>query len=82
MTDDEQPKPPAPRRSLDQDIAEGEVRRAVRDVSAYFRGQRSHREALSALKRIKRFVRAQQKQHPATVAIRSAAPAKTKKTGT
>jgi hypothetical protein len=82
MTDDEEPKTPPARRTLDQDIAEGEVRRAVRDVSAYFRGQRSHREALSALKRIKRFVRAQQKQHPTAVALRSTAAAKTKKTGT
>ncbi len=70
--DDHTPKREMGRRSHGQDGTEDEVRRAIRELAAYFKGRRTHREALSALKTIKRFVRAQQKEHATTtVGLRS-----------
>jgi hypothetical protein len=66
--DDYQPKTKALRRAVEQVWPQDEVRRAARELTAYFKGRRSHREALVALKTIKRFVRAQQKQPESTTA--------------
>lgn len=66
--DDQTPKHETGHLTTEQDTTEDEVRRAHRELMAYFRGRRSHREALAALKTIKRFVRAQKKQH-ATVTV-------------
>lgn len=67
MTEDQVPK----RETVRATTAEDEVRRANRELMAYFKGRRSHREALAALKTIKRFVRAQQKKMHAGAALAS-----------
>ena len=79
--DEQPPKTQAVRRIARHDLAEDEVRRAVRELMAYFKGLRTHREALAALKTIKRFVRAQHKQNATTmVSLRSVRTQKKAKT--
>jgi hypothetical protein len=41
-----------------------EVRRATRELAAYFKGLRTEREARAALKIIKAFIRARERQDP------------------
>ena len=51
--------------SDDQTIREQEVLRANRELAAYFRGRRTEREARSALKIIKAFIRDRERMDPA-----------------
>jgi len=49
----------------EQAIREQEVLRANRELAAYFRGRRTEREARSALKIIKAFIRSRERMDPA-----------------
>ena len=46
------------------DLRDQEVLRANRELAAYFRGQRTEREARAALKTIKAFIRERQRTDP------------------
>jgi hypothetical protein len=48
----------------EQNIRDQEVLRATRELSAYFKGGRTEREARAALKIIKAFVRERERQDP------------------
>jgi len=50
----------------EQEVREQEVRRANRELTAYFRGQRTEREARAALKIIKAFIRYRERLDPAS----------------
>jgi hypothetical protein len=52
--------------STGHDIREQEVRRANKELAAYFKGQRTEREARAALKRIKAYVRYRERLDPAS----------------
>ena len=61
----ERRKPAVTRESgADQDVRNQEVRRANRELAAYFKGQRTEREARAALKIIKAFVRDRERSDP------------------
>ena len=47
------------------DVREQEVLRANKELAAYFKGQRTEREARAALKTIKAFVRDRERMDPA-----------------
>ena len=47
----------------EQEMRDEEVRRANRELAAYFKGRRTEREARAALKIIKAFVRDRERQH-------------------
>jgi hypothetical protein len=49
----------------DQQIRDDEVRRAMKELAAFFTGGRTEREARSALKIIKRFIRDRERTPPA-----------------
>ena len=49
----------------DMDVRNQEVLRANRELAAYFKGKRTEREARSALKIIKAFIRDREKLDPA-----------------
>ena len=57
-------KPGAIRARADQEVRDKEVIRANRELAAYFRGQRTEREARAALKTIKSYVRERERQDP------------------
>jgi hypothetical protein len=71
-------RPPS---AIERDMRDQEVVRANREIAAYFRGQRTEREARAALKIIKAFVRDRERQDPQTrpplPGRRSAKPVKT-----
>ena len=48
----------------DQEVREQEVLRANRELAAYFKGQRTEREARAALKIIKAFIRDREQMQP------------------
>jgi hypothetical protein len=48
----------------DEAIRDAEVVRAYRELAAYFKGSRTEREARAALKIIKAFVRAREREDP------------------
>src|SRR5881398_2906408 len=50
--------------STDQEMRDQEVLRANRELAAYFKGQRTEREARAALKIIKAFVRDRERSDP------------------
>ena len=61
----ERRKPAVTRESgVEQDVRNQEVLRANRELAAYFKGQRTEREARAALKIIKAFVRDRERQDP------------------
>jgi hypothetical protein len=61
----ERRKPAVTRESgVEQDVRNQEVRRANRELAAYFKGQRTEREARAALKIIKAFVRDRERSDP------------------
>jgi hypothetical protein len=49
--------------AVEQNMRDQEVLRANRELTAYFKGQRTEREARAALKIIKAFVRDRERQH-------------------
>jgi hypothetical protein len=49
---------------VEQDMRDAEVLRANRELAAYFRGRRTEREARSALKIIKAFIRDRERIDP------------------
>ncbi len=51
--------------SPEMDARNQEVRRANRELAAYFRGQRTEREARAALKIVKAFIRDRERLDPA-----------------
>src|SRR5256886_12247513 len=51
-------------RATDQEMRDQEVLRANRELAAYFKGQRTEREARAALKIIKAFVRGRERRDP------------------
>jgi hypothetical protein len=55
-----------PVRRSDHEIRQQEVLRANRELAAYFKGERTEREARSALKTIKAFVRDRERTDPAS----------------
>jgi hypothetical protein len=57
-------KPGVPRENADQQMRDQEVLRANRELAAYFKGRRTEREARSALKIIKAFVRERERRDP------------------
>src|SRR5438128_2896193 len=63
--------PSSPKRSAtrtrpdEQERGEQEVRRATRELAAYFKGRRTEREARAALKIIKAFIRDRERIDPA-----------------
>jgi hypothetical protein len=61
----ERRKPAVSRESgAEQDVRNQEVLRANRELAAYFKGQRTEREARAALKIIKAFVRDRERRDP------------------
>jgi hypothetical protein len=52
------------KRPADQAIRDQEVLRANRELSAYFKGRRTEREARAALKTIKAFIRERERMEP------------------
>jgi hypothetical protein len=64
----------------EQAVRDEEVRRASRELAAYFKGRRTEREARGALKIIKAFVRDREHRNPKTLApLPGLAPTKTPK---
>ena len=53
-------------RNKEVEIREQEVLRANRELAAYFKGQRTEREARAALKIIKAFIRDRERLDPAS----------------
>jgi hypothetical protein len=74
-------KPGVTRESpAEQQLRDQEVLRANRELAAYFKGQRTEREARAALKIIKAFVRERERRDPGSrPALPGAAVAKTPK---
>ena len=74
-------KPGVPRENAaDQHLRDQEVLRANRELAAYFKGRRTEREARSALKIIKAFVRERERRDARSRApLPGAAVAKTPK---
>jgi hypothetical protein len=64
----------------EQEIRDQEVLRANRDLAAYFRGRRTEREARSALKIIKAFIRDRERVDPANRRPLPGVPSATVKT--
>ena len=54
-----------PRDTTEDEVREEEVRRANRELAAYFKGRRTEREARAALKIIKAFIRDREHTDPA-----------------
>jgi len=50
--------------AIERDMREQELLRAKRELAAYFTGRRTEREARAALKTIKAFIRARERQDP------------------
>jgi hypothetical protein len=66
--------------AAEQEMRDGEVLRANRELAAYFRGERTEREARAALKIIKAFVRNREDRDARSRSpLRGATPAKTPK---
>jgi hypothetical protein len=82
-------KPGVPRdNAADQQMRDQEVLRANRELAAYFKGRRTEREARSALKIIKAFVRERERRDaknraplPGAVAAKTPKQAPTEKAG-
>ena len=55
---------PAQTTVAEREMRDQEVLRANRELASYFKGQRTEREARAALKIIKAFVRARERQDP------------------
>src|SRR5262245_60434082 len=57
---------PAPAResAAEREMRDQEVRRANRELAAYFKGLRTEREARAALRTIKAFIRERERQDP------------------
>jgi len=55
-------KSPPPESAVEREVRDQEVLRAKRELAAYFKGLRTEREARAALKTIKAFVRARERQ--------------------
>ena len=74
----ERTRTPSDRERAEADAREQEVRRANRELAAYFRGLRTEREARAAIKTIKAFIRYRERSDPAT--RRPLGPARPSKT--
>jgi hypothetical protein len=59
------PRSARPIDHAEQELREQEVRRANNELAAYFKGQRTEREARAALKIIKAFIRYRERLEPA-----------------
>jgi hypothetical protein len=60
------PRGVRPGNHAEQELREQEVRRANKELAAYFKGQRTEREARAALKIIKAFIRYREHLDPAS----------------